>query len=55
MFPRSSAFCTLKSVCCGNQPDEVAGAIDQQDVVVKFLVTTREYGRQHCADGIARP
>ena len=37
----------------GNQPDKVAGAIDQQHIVVKFLVTTRKHGRQHCADRVA--
>ena len=50
--PAEQCVLDLKERLCGNQSDEVACAIDQQDVVVKFLVTTREYGRQHCADGI---
>ncbi|MGH8092455.1 MAG: hypothetical protein ACREIF_03150 [Chthoniobacterales bacterium] len=37
----------------GNQSDKVPGAIDQQNVVVKFLRGSREDRGQHSADGIA--
>ena len=39
----------------GNQSDEIPGAIDQQDVVVKFLSASGKNRGQHLADSVANP